>query len=92
MKHFLSFLILLTCSLAYNQSLSKKHDYFVQFNGNQLSKKISVADVLNHSVLKNYKNENFDLQQFVNLFKLDQRITVNEIFQTAFRIIRLLFR
>ena len=40
MKHFFTFLILLTCSLAYNQTLSNKHDYFVQYNGSQLSKKI----------------------------------------------------
>lgn len=83
MKQIFTFLILFTFSLAYNQALSKKQDYFVQFNGSQLSKKVSVADVLNHSVLKNYKNDNFDLQQFVNLFKLDQKITVHGNFSDS---------
>ncbi|MDR7211296.1 hypothetical protein [Flavobacterium piscis] len=83
MKHFFTFLILLTCSLAYTQALSKKYDYFVQFNGSQLSKKISVADVLNHSVLKKYKNDSFDIQQFADLFKLDQKITVHGNFSDS---------
>jgi len=82
MKHFFTFLILLTCSLAYNQTLLNKHDYFVQYNGSQLSKKINFADVLNHAVLKNYK-ENMDVQEFANLFKLDQKVTVHGNFSDS---------
>ena len=82
MKHFFTFLILLTCSLAYNQTLSNKHDYFVQYNGSQLSKKINFADVLNHAVLKKYK-ENVDVQEFANLFKLDQKVTVHGNFSDS---------
>jgi hypothetical protein len=79
MKQFFTFLILFTFSLAYSQTLSKKQDYFVQFNGNQLSKKVSVAEVLNHSVLKNYKDgkANLDIEKYANLLKLDQKITVH---------------
>lgn len=82
MKHFFTFLILLTCSLAYNQTLSNKYDYFVQYNGGQLSKKINFADVLNHAFLKNYK-ENMDIQEFANLFKLDQKVTVHGNFSDS---------
>lgn len=79
MKQFFTFLILFTFSLAYCQTLSKKQDYFVQFNGNQLSKKVSVAEVLNHSVLKNYKDGKayLDINEYANLLKLDQKITVH---------------
>jgi len=79
MKQFFTFLILFAFSLAYSQTLSKKQDYFVQFNGNQLSKKVSVAEVLNHSVLKNYKDGKADLniEKYANLLKLDQKITVH---------------
>lgn len=79
MKQFFTFLILFTFSLAYCQTLSKKQDYFVQFNGNQLSKKVSVAEVLNHSVLRNYKDgkANLDINKYANLLKLDQKVTVH---------------
>lgn len=79
MKQFFTFLILFTFSLAYCQTLSKKQDYFVQFNGNQLSKKVNVAEVLNHSVLKNYKDGKayLDINEYANLLKLDQKITVH---------------
>lgn len=79
MKQFFTFLILFAFSLAYSQELSKKQDYFVQFNGNQLSKKVSVAEVLNHSVLKNYKDgkANLDINKYANLLKLDQKVTVH---------------
>ena len=79
MKQIFTFFILFTFSLAYNQVLSKKQDYFVQFNGSQLSKKVSVAEVLNHSVLKNYKDGKayLDINEYANLLKLDQKVTLH---------------
>ncbi|CAD0000574.1 hypothetical protein [Flavobacterium salmonis] len=79
MKQFFTFLILLTFTLAHSQTLSPKQDYFVQFNGSQLSKKVSIAEVLNHSVLKKYKDGkmNLDINQYADLIKLDQKITVH---------------
>ncbi|EJL61086.1 hypothetical protein [Flavobacterium sp. CF136] len=79
MKQIFTFFILFTFSLAYNQALSKKQDYFVQFNGSQLSKKVSVAEVLNHSVLKNYKDGKayLDINEYANLLKLDQKVTLH---------------
>lgn len=78
MKQIFTFLILLTFGLTYSQSLPKKQDYFVQFNGGQLSKKVSVAEVLNHSLLKNAKDKmKLDVNQYADLIKLDQKITVH---------------
>ena len=79
MKQLFTFLVLFTFGLAYNQTLSKKQDYFIQFNGSQLSKKVSVAEVLNHSLLKNAKEGKMklDVNQYADLIKLDQKITVH---------------
>lgn len=76
MKQFFTLFILFTFGFAYSQTLSKKQDYFVQFNGSQLSKKVSVAEVLNHSILKNGKMK-LDVNQYADLIKLDQKITVH---------------
>jgi hypothetical protein len=76
MKQFFTLFILLAFGFANSQTLSKKQDYFVQFNGNQLSKKVSVAEVLNHSLLKKGKMK-LDVNQYADLIKLDQKITVH---------------
>jgi hypothetical protein len=76
MKQIFTLFILFSFGFAYNQTLSKKLDYFVQFNGSQLSKKVSVAEVLNHSLLKNDKMK-LDVNQYADLIKLDQKITVH---------------
>lgn len=76
MKQIFTLFILFTFGFAYSQALSKKMDYFVQFNGSQLSKKVSVAEVLNHSLLKNDKMK-LDVNQYADLIKLDQKITVH---------------
>ncbi|PXY39998.1 hypothetical protein DMB65_14495 [Flavobacterium cheongpyeongense] len=76
MKQFFTLFILFTFCFAYSQTLSKKQDYFVQFNGGQLSKKVSVAEVLNHSLLKNGKMK-LNANQYADLIKLDQKITVH---------------
>ncbi|WP_163409372.1 hypothetical protein [Flavobacterium ajazii] len=78
MKQIFTFLILFTFGLTYSQSLPKKQDYFVQFNGSQLSKKVNVAEVLNHSLLKNAKEKmKLDVNEYADLIKLDQKITVH---------------
>jgi hypothetical protein len=79
MKQFFTLFILFAFGFANSQTLSKKQDYFVQFNGNQLSKKVSVAEVLNHSVLKNVKDGKMklDVNQYFDLIKIDQKITVH---------------
>ncbi|WP_269233997.1 hypothetical protein [Flavobacterium flavigenum] len=76
MKQFFILFILFTYGLTQSQTLSKKQDYFIQFNGSQLSKKVSVAEVLNHSLLKNGKMK-LDVNQYADLIKLDQKITAH---------------
>lgn len=79
MKQLFTFLVLFTFGLVYSQTLSKKQDYFIQFNGSQLSKKVSVAEVLNHSLLKNAEEGKMklDVNQYADLIKLDQKITAH---------------
>lgn len=79
MKHFFTYFILLTTLFANSQTNTKPYDYFVQFNGDQLSKKVNILDVLNHSLINKYTEgkPNYDINQYANLFKLDQKISVN---------------
>lgn len=78
MKQFFTLIILFTFSLIHSQTLSKKQDYFIQFNGSQLSKKVNVAEVLNHSLLKNAKEKmKLDINEYADLIKLDQKITAH---------------
>ncbi|MEA9413657.1 hypothetical protein [Flavobacterium sp. PL02] len=79
MKHFFTYFILLTTLFANSQTNTKPYDYFVQFNGDQLSKKVNILDVLNHSLINKYTEgkPDYDINQYANLFKLDQKISVN---------------
>ncbi|KIC01880.1 hypothetical protein OA88_11635 [Flavobacterium sp. JRM] len=79
MKQFFSYLTLLITLLANSQTNTKTYDYFVQFNGDQLSKKVNILDVLNHSLINKYTEgkPDIDINQYANLFKLDQKISVS---------------
>lgn len=79
MKHFFTCLILLTSFLVNSQTNTKPYDYFVQFNGDQLSKKVNITDVLNHTLINKYTEgkPNFDLNQYADLFRLDQKVSVH---------------
>ncbi|MBF7092820.1 hypothetical protein IUY40_14890 [Flavobacterium sp. ALJ2] len=82
MKHFFTYFILLTTLLANSQTNTKPYDYFVQFNGDQLSKKVNIMDVLNHPLINKYsegKPDN-DINQYPNLFKLDEKISIHGSF------------
>ncbi|KFF19476.1 hypothetical protein [Flavobacterium hydatis] len=79
MKHFFSYLTLLITFFVNAQTNIKSYDYFVQFNGDQLSKKVNIIDVLNHPLINKYTQgkPDFDINQYANLFKLDNKISVN---------------
>ncbi|WP_417939004.1 hypothetical protein [Flavobacterium sp. RS13.1] len=79
MKQFCILFILFTFGLTQSQTLSKKQDYFIQFNGSQLSKKVSVAEVLNHSLLKNAKEGKMKLEvnKYADLIRLEEKITAH---------------
>ncbi|MFZ0597933.1 MAG: hypothetical protein WAM46_13205 [Flavobacterium sp.] len=79
MKYFYTFLLLFAIHLTFGQANQQQYDYFVQFNGNQLSKKVNVADVLNHPLMNKYKESKdyLDLNKYAALFQLDQNITIH---------------
>lgn len=79
MKQFYILFLILATHLTFGQVNSKSYDYFVQFNGDQLSKKVSVDQILNHPLISKYKEgkASLDLKKYAALFKLDQKITVH---------------
>ena len=79
MKQFYFLFLLFATHLTFGQVNSKPYDYFVQFNGDQLSKKVNIDEVLNHSLIRKYKEgkASLDLNKYASLFKLDQKITVH---------------
>lgn len=79
MKQFYTLFLLLATCLIFGQTSLNKYDYFIQFNGNQLSKKVSVDAVLNHPIITKYisKKPDFDLRQYDAIIKLDQQITIH---------------
>lgn len=79
MKHFYTLIFLFAAYLTFGQTSPEKYDYFVQFNGNQLSKKVSVDEVLNHPVITKFisKKPDFDLRQYTSIIKLDEKITIH---------------
>jgi len=83
MKHFYTFIFLLAAYLTFGQT--NKYDYFVQFNGNQLSKKVSVAEVLNHPLINKYssKKPDFDFSKYTSVIQLDQKITIHGKFSDS---------
>ncbi|QLC66901.1 hypothetical protein LPB248_11535 [Flavobacterium sp. LPB0248] len=79
MKYIYTLVFLFTAYFTFGQTSPDKYDYFVQFNGNQLSKKVSINEVLNHSIITKYtsKKPDFDLRQYTSIIQLDQKITVH---------------
>ncbi|MBW1657993.1 hypothetical protein [Flavobacterium quisquiliarum] len=82
MKQFYSLFLLFTSMLTFGQANLDKYDYFVQFNGNQLSKKVDVNQVLNHPIITKFtsKKPDFDLRKYTSIIKLDQKITIHGSF------------
>ncbi|EJG00906.1 hypothetical protein [Flavobacterium sp. F52] len=79
MKQFYTLIFLFATYFTFGQDSPDKYDYFVQFNGNQLSKKVSINEVLNHPILTKYisKKPDFDLRQYTSIIQLDQKITIH---------------
>ncbi|WP_348798262.1 hypothetical protein [Flavobacterium adhaerens] len=82
MKNLFFQFLLLCSSFAIAQTKHQAHDFFVQYNGDQLTKKVSVAEVLNHSLFKEYNKENqeFTAQEMELVFKMNEKITANGVF------------
>src|SRR6218665_2170013 len=82
MKQFYSLFLLFASMLTFGQANLDKYDYFIQFNGNQLSKKVDVNQVLNHPIITKFtsKKPDFDLRKYTSIIKLDQKITIHGSF------------
>ncbi|BDU24085.1 hypothetical protein [Flavobacterium sp. GSB-24] len=85
MKHFYTLFLLFATYLTFGQINTSKYDYFVQFNGNQLSKKVSISEVLNHPLVSKYssKKPDFDFSKYTSLIHLDQKITIHGSFMDS---------
>lgn len=79
MKHFYTLIFLFATYFSFGQTVPEKYDYFVQFNGSQLSKKVSIDEVLNHPILTKYisKKPDFDLRKYATIIKLNEKITIH---------------
>ncbi|UPZ16689.1 hypothetical protein [Flavobacterium humidisoli] len=79
MKHFYTLIFLFATYFSFGQTVPEKYDYFVQFNGSQLSKKVSIDEVLNHPILTKYisKKPDFDLRKYAAIIKLNEKITIH---------------
>ena len=79
MKQLCTLFLVFATYLTFGQNNQNKYDYFVQFNGNQLSKKVNIDEVLNHPVLNKYKdgNSGFDISKYTSLFYLEKQLTVH---------------
>lgn len=76
MKQFYTLFLLFALHLTFGQANQKQYDYFVQFNGNQLSKKVNLADILNHPLIAKYK-DGPDLAKYAALFQMDQKASIH---------------
>ena len=85
MKHFYTLFLLFATYLTFGQINKNEYDYFVQFNGNQLSKKVSVAEILNHPIIAKYsaKKPDLDFTKYTELIQLDQKITIHGKFSDS---------
>jgi hypothetical protein len=79
MKQFYTLFLVFSSYFTFGQSDQVKYDYFVQFNGTQLTKKISVAEVLNHPLITRYssKKPDLDFSKYTDIIQFDQKITVH---------------
>lgn len=85
MKHFYTLLLVLAAHLTFGQSNKNEYDYFVQFNGNQLSKKVSITEILNHPIITKYssKKPDLDFTKYTSVIQLDQKITIHGKFSDS---------
>ena len=77
MKHSFYWLFLLFSTFSFAQIKTDNYDFFVQYNGSQLSKKVSIAAILNHSVFKDFdkKSKTFAVNELDAILNLNENIT-----------------
>ncbi|NHN25637.1 DUF4836 family protein [Flavobacterium jejuense] len=84
MKKQLHVLLLLASTFVFSQLTPKELDYFVQFNGSQFSKKVSLDEILNHDAIKKISNSksDFNIKEYTSLIRMDKDITIHGNFSS----------
>lgn len=79
MKQFYTLFLVFAMHFSFGQINPEKYDYFIQFNGNQLSKKVSIDAILNHPIITKYtsKKPDFDFRKYTSIIQMDQKITIH---------------
>lgn len=77
MKRSFYLLFLLFSTFSFAQIDTNNYDFFVQYNGNQMSKKVSIAEVLNHSIFKDFDktSKTFAIKELDAVLDLNQNVT-----------------
>jgi len=75
MKHFYLYLLLFLCTISFGQK-NLSYDYFVQFNGDNLAKKVTVAEILDHNLVQKFSQGSplSVLKQLDGIIKFDQKV------------------
>ncbi|OCB75421.1 hypothetical protein [Flavobacterium crassostreae] len=83
MKNVFIRLMLVVCATMQSQITEKNYDYFVQYNGPELSKKITPKAFFEHPFITNYASKNPDqnLQKYADLILFDKNITMQGSFR-----------
>lgn len=84
MKKQLHVLLLLASTFVFGQLTPKELDYYVQFNGSQFSKKVSLDEILNHDAIKKISNSksDFNVKDYTSLIRMDKDIIIHGNFSS----------
>lgn len=84
MKKQLHVLLLLASTFVFGQLTPNEFDYFVQFNGSQFSKKVSLDEILNHDAIKKISNtkSDFNIKDYTSLIRMDKDIIIHGNFSS----------
>ena len=85
MKKRFNVLLLLASTFIFGQVAPKDFDYFVQFNGSQFSKKVTLDEIMNHNAIKKIakSEKDFNIKEYALLIKADKNIIIHGNFSDS---------
>lgn len=85
MKQIYTLFLVFISFLTFGQINQNEYDYFVQFNGDKLSKKVNITEILNHPLMTKYnsKTKDLDFNAYASVIQLDQKITIHGKFMDS---------
>ncbi|WP_445711546.1 hypothetical protein [Flavobacterium sp.] len=85
MKKRFNVLLLLASTFIFGQVAPKDFDYFVQFNGSQFSKKVTLDEIMNHNAIKKIakSEKDFNIKDYTSLIKSDKNVTIHGNFSDS---------